>query len=145
MIREKISYKDFHRIAKENECFLWHFLQKNQHKHEMELFSITEEKKVLNPLKVLLEYVDIPYFESYTEDSIDFLNDFGFEYKHLWTRKNKGMIHKFSEFQFRPIMIGFKGYTKVFSTFETCYCLDGVLNILDKLDSKYTEQVIKNI
>jgi hypothetical protein len=30
MIRQEVSVKDFYKIAKENEYFLWHFLQKEQ-------------------------------------------------------------------------------------------------------------------
>jgi carbonic anhydrase len=84
MIREVISHKDFLRIGKENEFYIWHFLQKNQDKNLLSFSSVLEEKKEYNELKVLLEHVDIPYFESYTEDSIDFLNNLGFSYKSLW-------------------------------------------------------------
>jgi hypothetical protein len=145
MIREVISHKDFLRIGKENEFYIWHFLQKNQDKNSLSLSSILEEKKEYNELKVLLEYVDIPYFESYTEDSIDFLNNLGFPYESLWKPQSPNSNITFSEFQFSPIIIGFKRHTKVLSTFETCYCLDGVIKIISNLDSKYSEQIMKNL
>jgi len=145
MIREVISHKDFLRIGKENEFYIWHFLQKNQDKNLLSFSSILEEKKEYNELKVLLEHVDIPYFESYTEDSIDFLNNLGFPYESLWKPLSPTSDITSSEFQFSPIIIGFKRHTKVLSTFETCYCLDGVIKIIGNLDSKYSEQIMKNL
>lgn len=145
MIREVISHKDFLRIGKENEFYIWHFLQKNQDKNLLSFSSVLEEKKEYNELKVLLEYVDIPYFESYTEDSIDFLNNLGFSYKSLWKPYTPGQEVTLSEFKFNPIIIGFKRHTKVLSTFETCYCLDGAIKIISNLDSKYSEQIMKNL
>jgi hypothetical protein len=145
MVREEISFKDFNKIAKENEYFLWHFLQKKQHKNLLSFSTILGEKKEYNELEILLEYVDIPYFESYTEDSIDFLNTLGFDYKLLWSPKTKGQMSNLMEFQFRPIIIGFKRNINVISTFETCYCLEGVIKIINTLDSKYSEQIIKSL
>jgi hypothetical protein len=145
MVREKISSKDFYKIAKENEYFLWHFVQKNQHLNDLTISPILGEKKEYNELDILLKYVDIPYFESYTEDSIDFLNTLGFDYKQLWSPKTKGQMSNLNEFQFRPIIIGFRGYTKVISTFNTCYCLEGTIKIINTLDSKYSEEIIKNL
>lgn len=145
MIREKITHKDFHRIAKENEYFLWHFLQKDQHKTPLAMSSLIEESRDINTLSMLLNDLDIPYFESYTEDSIDFLAGLGFDYNKLYNGKPvSGKIPPMRE-RFSPIVIGFKKFTKVLSTLDNCYCADGVTQILSKMDERYLEQIMINL
>ena len=73
MIREKVTCGDYFKLAKENEFFLWHFVQKKQNEGTLVLSTILEETKETNQLPLILDNIDIPYFESYTEDSIDFL------------------------------------------------------------------------
>lgn len=145
MVREFITYKDFQRVGKENEFFLWHFLQKNQHKNSLTLSSILENKKENDELEILLDSINIPYFESYTEDSIDFLNNLGFPYKYLWKPIYSKRYTIPKEFYFSPIIIGFRKHKNVFSTFEICYCAEGVIKIIDNLDPKFTEQMMKNL
>jgi len=50
MIREKVTYKDYFKIARENEYFLWHFLQKDQNEGSLVLSTIIDEKTEHNPL-----------------------------------------------------------------------------------------------
>ena len=90
MIRQEVSVKDFYKIAKENEYFLWHFLQKGQELTKLSLWSIFKENTAVNKdfdnaLIHILDKINIPYFESYTEDSIDFLMDIGLDGKLLWS------------------------------------------------------------
>ena len=79
MIREKVVVEDFKKIAKENEYFLWHFLMEDQYDTINSIWSIFDEK--INPntkesevhqLKTLLSMTDVPYYESYVKDSVDF-------------------------------------------------------------------------
>jgi hypothetical protein len=73
----KVTHKDFIKIAKENDYFLWHFLQKNQNDGDFIIRSINDggnENKAYH-LNLLLKEIKIPYFESYIEDSIDFLHE----------------------------------------------------------------------
>jgi hypothetical protein len=131
----KISHKDFIKIAKENDYFLWHFLQKNQNDGNLTIRSIEEgdNKDSALHLNILLKEIDIPYFESYTEDSIDFLHELGIPYDNLWN-PNFNFIIKTNDTNFHPLVIGFRKHQKVSSTLETCYCLDGVVKIIGKLN-----------
>ena len=131
----KVTHKDFYKHAKEHDYFLWHFLQKNQNDTDLNLRSIYEgdNKNSLHHLNLLLKEIDIPYFESYTEDSIDFLHELGIPYSNLWnpnfnfTPKNKNTC-------FHPVVIGFKKFEKKITTLELCYCIDGVLKIIGELN-----------
>jgi hypothetical protein len=131
----KVSHKDFIKIAKENDYFLWHFLQKNQNDGNLTIRSIEEgdNKDSTLHLNILLKEIDIPYFESYTEDSIDFLHELGIPYDNLWN-PNFNFIIKNNDTNFHPLVIGFRKHQKVISTLETCYCLDGVVKIIGKLN-----------
>ena len=74
-----------------------------------------------------MDLVNIPYFESYTEDSIDFLNGLGIPYANLWSPEN--MAPNSFHQTFNPIIIGFKKFNKIKTTQDLCYCVDGVLEI----------------
>jgi hypothetical protein len=130
----KVNHKDFIKIAKENDYFLWHFLQKNQNDGNLTIRSIEEGNKDSKlHLNILLKEIDIPYFESYTEDSIDFLHELGIPYDKLWN-PNFNFILKTNDTKFHPVVIGFKKFEKTITTLEVCYCLDGVLKIIGELN-----------
>jgi len=131
----KVSYKDFYTIAKENDIFLWHFLQKNQNNGDLTLRSIEEGNNKVSKLhlNILLKEIGVPYFESYTEDSIDFLHELGIPYGNLWN-PNFNFNIKTNDTKFHPLVVGFKNFNKVSSTLETCYCVDGVLKIIKELN-----------
>jgi hypothetical protein len=141
MIREKVTYKDYFKIARENEYFLWHFLQKDQNEGSLVLSTIIDEKTEHNPLPNIMDNLDIPYFESYTEDSLDFLVGLGFDMDKLY-RNVKGLEHKR---KFAAIIIGFNKFTKVSSTFQHCYCPEGVVSVLNDLHPKFIEQLNNNL
>lgn len=130
----KVSHKDFYKIAKENDIFLWHFLQKNQNDGDLTLRSIEEgnEGKKIH-LNFLLKEINIPYFESYTEDSIDFLHELGISYDNLWSPKFNFTLKTYDT-NFHPLVIGFRKFEKVETTLKTCYCVDGILKIIGQLN-----------
>jgi hypothetical protein len=131
----KVTHKDFFKLAKEHDYFLWHFLQKNQNEGRTVLRSIYEgdDEDTINPLNILFKEINIPYFESYTEDSIDFLHELGIPYDKLWN-PNFNFILKTNDTKFHPLVIGFKKFEKIKTTLEVCYCLDGVLKIIGELN-----------
>jgi hypothetical protein len=131
----KVSYKDFYMIAKENDIFLWHFLQKNQNNGDLTLRSIEEGNNKVSKLhlNILLKEIGVPYFESYTEDSIDFLHELGIPYSNLWN-PNFNFTPKSKNTCFHPVVIGFKKFEKTITTLELCYCIDGVLKIIGELN-----------
>jgi hypothetical protein len=133
MENTQVNHKDFIKIAKEHDYFLWNFLQKNQNEVGLSIQSIYDENSDKTELNILLKEIEIPYFESYTEDSIDFLHELGIPYNSLWS-PNFNFIHKTINTNYHPLIIGFKKFQKVGSTLETCYCVDGVLKIIKKLN-----------
>ena len=72
MIREQVTVEDFNRISEENEYYLWHFVKKI-YTGPLEIQPYFDDKTEKYKLKTILDMVDIPFFESYTEDSVDFL------------------------------------------------------------------------
>jgi len=145
MIRQQITTKEFDKIAKENEYFLWHFLQKDQENTALMTWSIFKEKVAVgsqdleNVMKVVLDKIDIPYFESYTEDSIDFLIDMGFDGKQLWAPHKYKNWYVDRNSYFSPLVIGFKRKRIITSTFEkgNCYCHEGIIGIIGKLNPEF--------
>ena len=89
MERRIITVNDFQSVARNNEYFLWHFMQKKQEESSLVFYSYFEKREDReNKIKELMDLVNIPYFESYTEDSIDFLNGLGIPYERLWSPNN---------------------------------------------------------
>jgi hypothetical protein len=145
MIREKITYKEFHKIAKEHEHFLWHFVQKEQHKNNITVSSILDEGKEKNPLEYILKDLDIPYYESYTEDSMDFLMGLGYSHKNLYYPRRRVDENLSPNFRFGPVLIGFKKFTNVLSTKDRCYCLEGIIEVIQELNPDYIEKILLNL
>ena len=127
MIREQVTVEDFNRISQENEYYLWHFVKK-VYTPALEIQPYFDDKTEKYKLKTILDMVDIPFFESYTEDSVDFLINLGFSAKKFWLGKK----------EFAPIMIGFNKNRKVTSTQDRiCYCTEGIIDIVYQLNPKF--------
>jgi hypothetical protein len=130
MIRERIKVQDYERISRENEYYLWHFVRKSDTGPVM-IYSYFEEEhpRKGHQLKGVLDKIDIPYFESYLEDSFDFLIDLGISANLLWIPETK---------EFNTIILAFKKHRKVTSTFEGhCMCMEGVLDMIHLLNPQY--------
>jgi hypothetical protein len=82
----------------------------------------------------LLKEIKIPYFESYIEDSIDFLHELGIPYKSLWNPNFKFANSYSRDGHYHPVIIGFKKFEKIKTTFDVCYCLEGVVKIIGDLN-----------
>jgi hypothetical protein len=135
MERKIITINDFQNVARDNEYFLWHFLQKNQENSYMTFYSYFKQREDRDhKLKELIDLVEIPYFESYTEDSIDFLNGLGISYEKLWTPLESIDGTTASNQKFSPVIIAFKKFTKISSTLESCYCVESMLNMITELN-----------
>jgi hypothetical protein len=76
MIREKITVQDYERISGENEYYIWHFVRKTN-MGPRAIYSVFDEPNHNRPngLKTFLEMCEVPYFESYVEDSADFIDN----------------------------------------------------------------------
>lgn len=142
MIRERVTVDDFQKIAKENEYFLWHFLIKEQYNTISGLWSFFDEKihpKKKEPeihiLKTLLSTTSVPYYESYVEDSIDFLINLGLNGKNLYMLRNPWPnLPPNKNFHYVPVVIGFKRTRMVYNTHQVCYCHEGITEIILKLN-----------
>jgi hypothetical protein len=131
MERKIITHTDFKEIGKNNDYFLWHFLQKDQEKNIFNIFSIFKEKEDSdNLLNEILEKLDISYYESYVEESIDFLISSGINQK-IWEPPVNG-ANPDPKFLFKPVFLLYKGYNLKSSTFQTCYCPEGIIDMIGK-------------
>jgi hypothetical protein len=143
MVRERVTIKDYQKIAKENEFFLWHFVQKNQENNALSMYSVftdeksKEDKNKENNLLSVLNKIDIPYFESYTEESIDFLINLGLPATFLWNAPFSNKKYVPQEFYFSPVILTFHKSLFKNSTFETCYCFEGLIDIIGLLNPKF--------
>ena len=126
-----ITYKDFREIGKNNAYFLWHFLQKDQEENNFSFYSIHKKgKERPNVLNDILPFLSIPYYESYVDENIDFLNSSGIS-RSVWEPPIVGQILD-PRFLFKPIILLYKGYSLKSSTFQTCYCPEGLIDMLGK-------------
>jgi len=127
-----ITHNDFMEIARTNDYFLWHFLQKNQNDGNLLIRSVFDGDNLgsTNQLNLLLKEINIPYFESYTEDSIDFLHELGIPYNKLWNPN----FNFDNNSDYHPVIIGFKKFQKIETTFDVCYCIEGVAKIIGKIN-----------
>lgn len=140
--REVITIKDFHRVAKENEFFIWHFLKKNQCAGNHELCSYFDNytgelSEITHTTKYLFNSIDIPYFESYTEESMDFLLDLGFEGNFLYQRNSNNGLYKTKEQKFSPLFIAFNRFIMVGSSAQKCYCSNYLIELIMELNPKF--------
>lgn len=137
MERKIISYKDFLEIGGKNDYYLWHFLQKKQEDSSLTIWSSFKEKEYqAHRMNEILSEFDIPYYESYVEDSIDFLHGIGFSYNDLWKPVQSNIQNIDRNYFFSPLIIGFNKYEKVFSTFDSCYCVEGIVELILKTNPK---------
>jgi hypothetical protein len=132
MIREKVTVNDFQKIAKENEFFLWHFVNTD---------SVTQLKSIFipdnpfqpNPIFGILDAVPIPYFESDSKESYDFLINLDT----LFIR------HLYKQGIYSPVIIGFNRRRMVTHTLGLhCYCIEGVIDIIGELNPQYLSNFV---
>ena len=134
MDRKIITIKDFKDVARNNEYFLWHFVQKEQYKNSTVMYSYFDNREYdVNYIKTVVDQLEIPYYESYVEDSIDFISGLGYPYSKLWKAPSPKDIVS-SKYFFMPSIIGFKKFSKVSSTLDSCYCYEGVLEVVASLN-----------
>jgi hypothetical protein len=129
MIRKIIKVSDFNTIRKEHDYFLWSFLNVNPGCLAIKSVLGIYDKGVEgcsdynDMVDILNIFEDLPYFESFTHESIDFLMNQGLPANKLW---DKGL--------FNPVVVGFKKGVLISSTFDLCYCAEGVTDIIYKLN-----------
>ena len=127
MIREKIIINDFERIAKENEFFLWHFVNIDLNTQINTIFT-PEDPFSPNPLLGILDTIPIPYFESDAKKSYDFLINLDTPFIH----------HTYENGIHNPVVIAFNKKRMVTHTFGPhCYCVEGIIDMIGELNPQY--------
>ena len=127
MIRKKVTVQDYLEIAKEHKTFIWHFLQKDQCDSGcLSFFSYFDDSQLKNgshPIRDILNVINIPYFESLTEESVDFLIANGVPSINIWRFGN-----------FNPIILGFRDGVVVTHSGLKCYCPESLIEMIAELD-----------
>jgi hypothetical protein len=107
MIRELVTVQDFERISRENEYFIWHFLMNDDFSQPtMRSIFSKNEKHYRSPNKMIqfLEIFDVPYFESYANESIDFLDKLGVPLEKLRIKTKTDLNPLILSFNHRRLM-----------------------------------------
>ena len=130
MVREQIKVEDFDKVGRQYEYFIWNFVSKNQNVNWptiRPIFDFDETYyKSPNFLIPLLEVFNVPYIETYIENSIDFLSNLGVPLDSLYLREVEW---------FKPFMITFNRKRMVNSTYNGfCYCPEGITELLIDLN-----------
>ncbi len=113
-----------------------------QHNSINGIWSFFDEK--INPytnepehhmLRTLLSMTDVPYYESYVKDSMDFLINLGLNAKDLYILRNPWPnLAPDKKFYYVPAVIGFKRKRMVYNTQRVCYCVEGITEIILRLN-----------
>lgn len=132
MIREKVTVQDFERISRENEYFIWHFLMSYDYSQPT-MRSIFDEYEgnnyAPNRMVQFLEIFDVPYFESYANESIDFLDRLGAPLEKLRIP---------SEPDLKPCVLTFNHRRLVNATYNGyCLCPEGLTDLLYDLNPDF--------
>ena len=121
---EIVTVKDYQRICQENEYFFWHFVGKN---HDKSL-SIKPVTNILgeifdSPLNEIQKALNITIYESFTDESVDFLLNLGYKSDSIYQPKCGC---------FAPKFIGFKNGLKVAGIHAevVCYCTEGITEVI---------------
>jgi hypothetical protein len=134
-----IEIEKFDSVANHYDTFFFHFISKN-HNHEtnLSLRSLylldNEYAENNNPLKDLQEILNIDIFESYTKDSVDFLNNLGIPFDKIYNNRTK---------QFSPFFLGFRNKKFLGGTNVTtsCHCINGVTDVVYQTNPKIFESI----
>jgi hypothetical protein len=132
MIREMVTVQDFDRISRENEYFIWHFLMNDDFSQPtMRSIFSENEKHYRSPNKMIqfLEIFDVPYFESYANESIDFLDKLGVPLEKLRIKTKTDL---------NPLIISFNHRRLVNATYNGfCLCPEGLTDLLYNLNPEF--------
>ena len=134
MIREIVSVKDFDRISNEHEFFLWNFINGDDCIKLQSYFKDIEpnRRNQVEPhelREILSNFPNLPYFESYVNESYDFLINLGNEFREKTWSKKTGY--------YQPVLIAFNRKRVASNTYVHCYCLEGILNVIGELNPQF--------
>ena len=124
-----ISSKDLVSIAKEHEYFIWHLVTKKYFNQVLYSYFESYDNIIHHAVRDVLSMVDVPYFESYIDDEVDFIINL----KDGFAKKIHSVTNKPS-----PVMIGFHRTNPIVSTWEgICYCPEGMIELIYKTNPNF--------
>lgn len=133
-----ISSEDFHKISQENEFWLWHLLPstRNLHLDLQPLSEPFESDYHVHFLQKIAVQSGIPIFETKIIEVIDkvlYLDNII-----LQKLKDKHNVEEY------PAVLGFNYDRFVYSTLHNCYCPEGVLEIMAKLNPEFVLKMLED-
>lgn len=133
MIREKIKVEDFDRISFKHDYYLWNFVLRDiPCKPKMHSIFDKDDDETGEPniMTQFLNVFDIPYFESYVEESVDFLDKIGVPLESI---RQKGEIKTI-----KPFMLTFNRRRLVNATYNGyCFCPEGITDLIFDLNPEF--------
>ncbi len=121
---EIIPISQFEQVAKENEYFFWHFVSKDV--LGLSIIPLGADYGDGNSLQLIRESLGVKIYQSFTEDSVDFLINLGLPSKKI---KDKAF--------YVPSFFGFHRRRMVESTINHCYCREGITDIIYKTNPNF--------
>jgi hypothetical protein len=136
------TIEEFWTIARREEIFFWHFVQKGQCDIEVNIKPLSDilGTKCHSRLDILVEELGIKVYESLAIDAIDFFLENGYEHHTIFQQNCKCVGPKFVGFKngkpvagtgLRPPAIAGKD--------KFCYCLEGITEIIYLTDPSLFE------
>lgn len=124
-----INISDFNKIAKEEEVFFWHFVNRNvndigcTNSLFIKPLSPINGEKCSSSLDILVEELGIKVYESIIEDSLPFL----YRFRYVGTQLYNPTCGCYG-----PKFIGFKNGQKIAGTSQEvkCYCTEGITEVI---------------
>lgn len=117
---------EFEQVARENEYFFWHFVSKDV--LGLSIIPLGADYGNGNSLELIRESLGVKIYQSFTEDSIDFLINLGLPSKKI----KDGAFYV-------PSFFGFHRRRMVESTIDHCYCREGITEIIFKTNPSFFE------
>jgi hypothetical protein len=130
-----INFTEIATVSKFYESFFVHFILED-HNTSTDLAIKTlyleshDHSDQNHNLKELQNTLNLPIFECYVKNSIDYLNNLGIPYDKIYNSNTK---------TFRPFFVGFRKNLFVAATNVTtrCHCLDGILEVIYQTDVRF--------
>ena len=124
---KKMTLKDFPKVSRENEYWLWHLTGKDylEYSDIQPLSGPPAISTKFHTFQEIMKNVHIPVYETPVLDVTDYLmylDDIILQ-KIKKDKKWEG-----------PVIIGYNYSRMVYSTLHYCYCSDGVLEVIAKLN-----------
>jgi hypothetical protein len=134
----EISINDFEKISKSNEFWLWHLIEAKENPIlELQPLSRPFTLDRLHTLEEIVKKTEIPFFETNVYDCVDFLMYLDNTILHKLKNKDKKNV-------LGPVVLGFNHSRLVYSTIHHCYCPEGVLEVIGKLNPEYLIKMLND-